>query len=127
RLGGVDVVPLIQIKQSASGVRTVPTRSLAAQVVSGRERVEREDSSDGSASSALLSRPRERNRCPDGGDGRLSGCRPDLGRHAIFAVAQLAGAHGAQIGETAIRDRSHPGPAGTLYARSLVLGCGTAA
>ena len=35
RLGG-DVVPLIQIKQSASGVRTVPPTSLAAKVVSGR-------------------------------------------------------------------------------------------
>jgi len=36
--------------------------------------VERADSSDGPASSALLPRPRERDRCADGGDGHFSGC-----------------------------------------------------
>ena len=37
RLGRTDVGPLIQIKQCASGVRTLATRLLAAMMVSGRE------------------------------------------------------------------------------------------
>src|SRR5437762_14169477 len=89
RLGEVDVVPLIQIKQ----IRTGGTHCAHDKVCKTgpvpfwRENVERADSSDGPPSSALLPRPRERDRCAYGGDGHFSGCRPRLGRNALFAIA----------------------------------------
>jgi len=33
--------------------------------------------------------PGSGDRCPDGGDGHLSGCHFDMGRHALFTVASL--------------------------------------
>src|SRR5580692_7483935 len=122
-LGGVDAVPLIQIKQIPTGVRTVRTTKPANQPGSvWGENVERADSSDGSASSALLPRPGERDRCADGGDGNLPGRHRALGGYALLAFAQPARTDGAQIREAAVRDRGHPRPAVAVHPYTFVLG-----
>src|SRR5258706_14290108 len=89
RLGWVDVVPLIQIKQIRTGGTHCAREKVCkpARFRFGERTLSEQDSSDGPASSALLPRPRERDRCADGGDGHFSGCRPRLGRDALFAIA----------------------------------------
>jgi hypothetical protein len=68
-----------------------------------------------------------RDGCADDRDGRFSD-RRSLGRwQFISAIAHTAGADGAQVAETAVRDRCRPWIAGALHPRTHLLDRGAAA
>src|SRR4051812_21317599 len=126
RLSAAPPGRLIQINDAPSA--RVTLRSETVRPLPRRTNVERAAaSSDRPPPSAVLSRARQRHRCPDGGDGRFPDRHHALGRHAVLAAAQPSRADGPQVAEAAIRDRGGGGAHFCFFPPAFPFGGGGAA